>query len=1002
MEEESKRENAIASQIALSIKEGKWLSVRYDSHKEKRNTSFWCFVNDIDPKEKKLSVSCFNTNKGTDTIEVTLSFSRILEARIINFTIGAYNQALVDKINGDLEGFAWLKFENFSNNILSYLERCCEMDEDPSIKDYAMIEGIDSEVLAKNGEFILNDEQINGLVRYVIKTDLSDYERKRSELALSRLSIDEDGKKYIVAYENVYFSPKEKKMKLIGKMKINSSFLIDGQRHSLSTYTELNSMEFLENLNTDFLAMSARLRESLRPGESIDSRPDFYCLQRDMQLNLPSLFAKIENRYKENNLEAPLKAFFGNSSLENNGRTLPSLVFFDDKVNIDQALLVYRALKNKVTYVQGPPGTGKTQTIFNTILSSLFAKKTVLISTNNNRPLDGIVEKFSFSYKNKHIEMPFLRLGNMGKTAEAALKIKKIHDSLNEEALSVEELEKLRKRVLSKNKEAVLSLTNYQKRSAALDNLNFLNKAEDLGARNSIVKKQKPLLEKEISSLKKEDEKEIISHFVSLEHDEEALKYLYYSSLSRFKKLCGKNYEELIRIAGIEEESKRAIEFNSYLASNKNLALLADVFPLIFDTNLSSYRLGDGDYAFDLLIMDEAGQADLAHSLIPLSRAKSLLLVGDEDQLLPVIELDPSVNEALKKEFEISDTYDYLSNSILSSMKAADKVTDCILLRNHYRCGKKIIDFNNQYFYENKLIVNPSLSDGELLFFDCENTIRTPLRNQNYSEAYKIVQYCKNNDITDCAIITPFVNQAKLINDLLIKNGISEVKAATIHSVQGAEKNTIIISDGVSSFTSKNTIKWLNKHGEIANVAVSRAKKKLVVFGNKEKLKSVKSGDSVWNELIKYCESNGNIEVVAPECENLSIGKSNGSLNEDEFYETIGQIVSTMDKYVLVRNVALKSLFEEYEDSSSEFDSVIYKKQLFKKDLPLYAFEFDGGEHYRDINRIKADKRKMEVCQKHGVRLLKLPNYLSKDYEFLKKLIEGYEKADDAEQLSLF
>ncbi len=44
----------------------------------------------------------------------------------------------------------------------------------------------------------------------------------------------------------------------------------------------------------------------------------------------------------------------------------------------------------------------------------------------------------------------------------------------------------------------------------------------------------------------------------------------------------------------------------------------------------------------------------------------------------------------------------------------------------------------------------------------------------------------------------------------------------------------------------------------------------------------------------------------------------------------------------------------------------------------------------------------MEVCEKYGVRLLKLPNYLSKDYEFLKKLIEGYENADEAEQLSLF
>ncbi len=1004
MKQDKAKENVIAREISLSIKEGKWLHVVYNSFKEKRNTTFWCFVNDIDPKQKKLFVSVFNEYKGVDTIDLTLAYERILDAKVLSFTMGKYNEELVRKINEHLKDFSWLKFENFNNNILQYLEKCCEADSDPYIKNYSMVDGIDASILEKEKELELTDQQIHQLVRYVIRQDLNEWENKKSELALSHLSIDEGPKKYIVAYQNVFFSPKDKKIKIKGGLKINQSFLIEGVKHSLYSYTELNPFEFKDFLLNDFDGMVEILRQSISSSEKINTRPDFFCLQRDFQLNFAELFGKIEERWNANALNAPLKAFFGNSSLSNNGHILPNIVLFDDRVNVDQALLIYGALKNKVTYVQGPPGTGKTQTIFNTILSAFFAKKTVLVSTNNNRPLDGIVEKLSFSYENHKIPFPFLRLGNLAKVGETTLQIRAAFEIEDEENdLSLNELEALRKKVLSKNREAVIALTNFQKRRVAKENLAFLEKVEKMGARSSIIRKQKPLLQKQIQEIPYVSEKDIISHFVSLKEDKDALKYLYCSSLKHLAKLHSPKYDALHDIVSLEDPHERALKFNSFLSGNENLELLLDVFPLIFTTNISASRLGDGDFFFDLLIMDEAGQADIAHSLIPISRAKGLLLVGDEDQLSPVITLDENTNENLKKEFQISDTYDYLNNSILSTMKAADKVTNRVLLRNHYRCGKKIINFNNQYFYQNKLRISPDLGDGDVSFVNSDNHVRTPFKNQNYEEARNVVSYCKKNDMSDCAIITPFVNQAKLINDMLARNGLKEVKAATIHSVQGAEKNTIIIATGVSSFTSPKTIKWLNSHGEIANVAVSRAKKKLVVFGDEEKLKNTKTGDSVWNELIRYCKSKGSVEVIPSENESLTIGKSNGSITEDEFYETIEQIVSIRKRLKVVRNLPIKELFEECQKSQMEFDSVIYERGILGGFKPIFAFEFDGGEHYSDIRRIENDKRKMKICEEHGIKLVRLPNSFSKDYEFLKKLIDGYKNNDDeTEQLTLF
>jgi superfamily I DNA and/or RNA helicase len=71
--------------------------------------------------------------------------------------------------------------------------------------------------------------------------------------------------------------------------------------------------------------------------------------------------------------------------------------------------------------------------------------------------------------------------------------------------------------------------------------------------------------------------------------------------------------------------------------SDDNMKILNYVFPIIFSTNISSHRLGTPAYKFDLVIMDEAGQCNAAHALIPIVRAENLLLVGDPNQLKPVI-----------------------------------------------------------------------------------------------------------------------------------------------------------------------------------------------------------------------------------------------------------------------------------------------------------------------------------------------------------------------------
>ena len=88
---------------------------------------------------------------------------------------------------------------------------------------------------------------------------------------------------------------------------------------------------------------------------------------------------------------------------------------------------------------------------------------------------------------------------------------------------------------------------------------------------------------------------------------------------------------------------------------------------------------------------------------MPILRGASLMLVGDPQQLSPVILLDPADNRTLRRRYGVTQEYDYIENSIYKCFLACDAVSDETLLSYHYRCSPKIIEFNNRKYYNHKL-----------------------------------------------------------------------------------------------------------------------------------------------------------------------------------------------------------------------------------------------------------------------------------------------------------
>ena len=529
------------------------------------------------------------------------------------------------------------------------------------------------------------------------------------------------------------------------------------------------------------------------------------------------------------------------------------------------------------------------------------------------------------------------------------------------------------------------------------------------------IDKQLDLQRQKLDSSLVVNEEDVTKYAISASEDISFQKFLYYSSLARIKKILSTTNEDLREIINFDDADEAVYKFNKYLKDEKNLKRFLDIFPIIVCTNLSSEKLGDPKPYFDLCIMDEAGQCNIASSLIPIVRADNLLLVGDTNQLQPVTVIETDVNDYLMNKYNTKTEYDYVHNSILSTMLRKDTNSKSILLSYHYRCGKKIAGFVNQRFYERQLkLLNEK--DGNLVYVDVHNTYNPEARNAYEEEARSIVDIIKKNNYRDVGIITPFVNQSALINKYLQANGIYDVKAGTIHTLQGSEKSVIIMSAALSLKTGQKTMDWIKNNHELINVGVTRAKEQFIFVGDKKAI-DVLSGDedNDLRVLSDYVYKNG--DLVVPKSDVTILADfSNNSQSEKDFFTTITPYFNKRGtKMRIERNCPVKEAIRNiHPDDLSmigqkEFDVIVQTSygpfnRFYKT---VVVFEIDGGEHVGSKETARRDRIKETICANYGIKIIRIANSQVKDYELIISLFECIIKnIPDIEnvdrQLSLF
>lgn len=262
---------------------------------------------------------------------------------------------------------------------------------------------------------------------------------------------------------------------------------------------------------------------------------------------------------------------------------------------------------------------------------------------------------------------------------------------------------------------------------------------------------------------------------------------------------------------------------------------------------------GSGDFVglFDKVVIDEAGMVSRAVSAAIAAMGRSVVLAGDPKQIGPIYKVPHGIRADVRKWLSLSGL------SHLDSAKAALSKKNVKLLRTQYRMHPEISKAVSEYCYDGILL------DGASVLAD--SAAASPAEFPEFRASWIVVDSFADSPEACCSrraspgtghvreasaeacalygqmaarqghpalILTPYRAQVRLILRKLAGKD-SGINVGTIHRQQGAEREVVILDlvNGASAFTSAEI-------RMIVNVAMSRAKRHLIVIASKGEMRS--------------------------------------------------------------------------------------------------------------------------------------------------------------------
>ncbi len=1000
----------ISRELFRAIHEGCWLYIEYHNQKDE-TTKYWISIKDLDAVHGKIVVDGMHL-RSFEVAELNLHINRIKSAQVVEGTYAPINEKLVDDIAINPEKYLSVFSDVVNLKILNYLSQCCRLDHTPFKTEGVLVKAIDDEILGRK-TLKLNDEQfsqiVNGFQKRTNnkKTDQAISQLQLFQLGMNLLSIHYKNGNYVLAYQPLKLDVKGKKLKAVDDIEICTEFTIDGNKQSIRQFIDAEDLSLLDN----FKENAEKIRDLIsqnNPSVQVDDMPYLLEMGRDMIIDLDREYDGILQMYNSDNktdVTTPIKAFFGELVSHNKNRKSYPLILSDKDINMDQLLAMNHAMRYPISYVQGPPGTGKTKTIINIILSCFFNEKTVLFCSYNNHPIDEVVDKLKgLKFGNFSIPFPIIRLGSNQEVMNSLKVVRELFDKVKDISVSEISQEKGFAERSNQAKKLTEYLEGYEERIDLLERKDAIEQLlRNSNQMNFQISVQTGQLHDVDSRLKELGEFDINDALKLIDSDTNALMtYINYASIKCIKRILEPKNEDFKNILYIEDEEKRVKEFNQYLSSAENMKKFLRIFPIVATTCISARKLADPEPYFDITIIDEASQCNNAVSLVPIIRGKELLLVGDPQQLQPVIVMKPSDSASLRMKYGVSEEYDYCKNSIYKTYLACDAVSDEVLLSHHYRCDPKIIGFNNHKYYNDKLKMNgKKISDQPLVFVDVPEDTSTE-KNTAPKEVEAIVSYIKANPNKKIGVITPFVKQKDLINKELELNNLNNISCGTVHAFQGDEKDVILFSLALTDRTRIPTYDWLKNNKELINVSTSRAKQELILISSEKEIDRLHSSDEDdLYDLYKYVKSAGTYQVAQRIVESRALGiRPYSTETETAFMENLTHALDnafmdgskyTVKKEVPIAQVFLTNISHQDYFYRGRFDFVVFRK-INKEEIPVLAIELDGKEHFSNEVVKNRDNIKKQICREHNFELIHVENTYARRYHYIKDILISYFK----------
>jgi len=286
---------------------------------------------------------------------------------------------------------------------------------------------------------------------------------------------------------------------------------------------------------------------------------------------------------------------------------------------------------------------------------------------------------------------------------------------------------------------------------------------------------------------------------------------------------------------------------------------LLKYFPCWAVTNLSAgSRIPLAPGVFNLSIIDEASQCDIASAIPILYRSKRTAVVGDPNQLKHVSKLSPGKDVLLRKRSHLTALEDirfsYRDKSLYDLFSQTSTVSPH-LLRETYRSCSEIAEYSNQVFYNGMLRVatdhknlnKPTGMKIGLHWTAVEGQVESAGRSgcvceEEIEAVYKIISkiLVTNKFRGTLGVVTPFRQQQKRLHDRIYDSDIpyellnqSKIVIDTAHGFQGDEKDVMIFSLCAGPNMPKGSLFFIRNSANLFNVAVSRARAVLHVVGNR-------------------------------------------------------------------------------------------------------------------------------------------------------------------------